>query len=638
MVSIIISTYNRLGSLKLAVESVESQSYKDWELIIVNDGGDQVAIEETDKIKIVNIEHFGNHSKPKNEGIKASKGEYIAFLDDDNTWRADHLQLLMNAFKNNPDLDIVYGDRWIIDEQGKGSLGVNYDFNPFILMQRNFIDTSDFVIKREAMFKLGGWDESEKRMLDWNLMVRAAKAGMKFLHVPVVITDYHRHGKNQLSFSTDGLGADGLPTWSIPDCVIRLPYLGEAPEPRVAIFTLTYDRLEETKVGFESLQRTAGYPFDHYIVDNGSSDDTVEWIKANYPFKWLMPNEENKGISIASNQALDEIAHHDYDIIMKVDNDCVFLSDGWLKRMVDIWKRNNITALSCYVQGLKDNPGGAERIGHGFIDGEYIGITNHLGGICHFVDASAYKNFRWNEDSFYHGIQDVELSRYLASNGFQMAYLENYFCNHGVDGTEGQMNRFKDYFERRKLEKSTKPQGVVRDYKTLQEEESAYSRGTIWGDRIDDSINRFGEYLEGSVLDIGCGDGLAVEIINSLGFECTGIDISTPKIELAKSKGLNVVEGVMENLPFDDKQFDSVFCSHTLEHAADLSKACSEIQRVSKRAVIIVPIEEHTENPGHTSPIKSKDFLLSHFKNATILHEEELGRLEREQVLVLEWE
>jgi len=664
MISVIISTFNRPEKLKRAIQSVINQSYKDWECIVVHDGEwskyplAHPAIED-ERIIYKSVPHFGNHSKPKNEGIKLSKGEYICFLDDDNEFRSDHLQVLLNAFKNNPQLDIAYGDRWIIDEllQMEPQLGVSSDFNPYILMQRNFIDTSDFLIKRESMFKLGGWDEEYKRMLDWNLMVRAAKSGMKFQRVPLIITNYYLH-ETQLSNNTDGLNESGMPVWEVSDCLIELPYLGEVQEPKVAIFTLTYDRLEETKVAFESMYRTAGYPFYHLVVDNGSVDGTIGYLKdlsqsrgkdTDIEFTGLITYQQNQGISKASNAAVDNLLNkhsgydvdsprsQPFDIIMKVDNDAVFLSDGWLKRMVELWKRNHIMALSCYVQGLKDNPGGAPRIGYGTIDGEYLGITKHLGGICHFVDASAYKNFRWNEDSFYHGIQDLEFSNYLSANGFSMAYMENYFVNHGVDGTDGQMNRFKDYFERRKSEKTTKPKGVEKDYKQVQIEESAYSRGTIWGDRIKDSIEKYNSYLKGKVLDVGCGDGYGLDLLTKMGFEASGIDISDPKIRLANFNGHDAWQGVIEEMPFKDKQFDTVFCSHTLEHAQDLQKACEEIQRVASRAILIVPIEEHTENPGHTSPIKSKEFLLEHFKDVQILHEEELGRLEREQVLILEW-
>jgi hypothetical protein len=120
--------------------------------------------------------------------------------------------------------------------------------------------------------------------------------------------------------------------------------------------------------------------------------------------------------------------------------------------MVDIWKSNRKLALSCYIEGLKDNPGGAPRIVYGKICNELIGMTRHLGGIVHFVDARAYVDFRWPDDTL-HGNQDVEFSMYLASKGYQMGYLENYFVGHSIDGTEGSMKRYPEYFKRRRWEK-----------------------------------------------------------------------------------------------------------------------------------------------------------------------------------------
>ncbi len=265
-----------------------------------------------------------------------------------------------------------------------------------------------------------------------------------------------------------------LPDWDAADMEIELPYLGPVKKPKVAIFSITYDRLEYTKKCFYSLYKTAGYEFDHYIVDNGSTDGTIDWLKSQGKRDWceyiqLIPNLVNKGISAASNQAIDsimmtpvakkltgeEVETKNYDIIVKVDNDCFFHNQGWLAKMVEIWKANHRIALSCYVQGLKDNPGGAPRLFRGQIKGEVVGITKHIGGICHFVDASAYKDFRWDEHAFLHGVQDVEFSQYLLSQGFQMGYLENWYCEH-FEGTEGQHNRYPDYFERRKFEKVTR--------------------------------------------------------------------------------------------------------------------------------------------------------------------------------------
>jgi len=459
-ISIITSTYKRPELLKRCIESVQNQSFKDYEHIIVQDGKDleikRVVESYNDpKIRYFEIEHFGNHSKPKNEGIRQSRGEYIAFLDDDVCFRADHLAILLREIESSG-VDIVYGDRWMIDDSGsnfESQIGVSSDFKPGILMQTNFIDTSDVLIKREVLFTLGGWDEKYQKYLDWNLWIRADKYGYKFKHVSSIITDYHMV---KGSMSMQKLDSDGMmrPAWNPHDCIIQLPYLREITEPRVAIFSLTYDRLPETTVSFGTLQNTANYPFTHIVVDNGSQDGTVDWLKgyAKDNDVQLIINADNKGISTASNQAVDWAKKKGYDIIVKVDNDAIFKTKKWLSKMVDIWKSNRKLALSCYIEGLKDNPGGAPRIVYGKICNELIGMTRHLGGIVHFVDARAYDDFRWPDDTL-HGNQDVEFSMYLASKGYQMGYLENYFVGHSIDGTEGSMKRYPEYFKRRVWEK-----------------------------------------------------------------------------------------------------------------------------------------------------------------------------------------
>ena len=103
-------------------------------------------------------------------------------------------------------------------------------------------------------------------------------------------------------------------------------------------------------------------------------------------------------------------------------------------------------------------------------------------------------------------------------------------------------------FERRKQEKVTIPE---RTYEEIQKRESAPSRGTPWGDRVIDSIERYKDYFKGRVLDIGCGDGVGVEYLKNKGFETHGVDLNEIKIKVAKEKGLDVFVGRMEELVFD---------------------------------------------------------------------------------------
>lgn len=465
-ISVITSCYNRKDELKRCIESVQNQSFEDYEHVIVQDGHNQeirkvVEAYNDPKIRYFEVDHFGNHSRPKNFGTQQAQGEYLNYLDDDVAFRVDHLSILYKAITES-DVDIVYGERWMVDEVGLGpegqkmesTIGVTGDFQSGLLMRTNFIDTSDALLKKEIVFNLGGWDERFKKYLDWNLWCRADKYGYKFKHIPSVITDYYI---TKGCMSMDQLDSKGMmqPAWDPIDCEVEVPFLKEVKEPRVAIFSLTYDRLSETAVSFGTLHNTANYPFTHIVVDNGSSDGTVDWLKEYAQGKdvQLIINSENKGISLASNQALDWAKSQDYDIIVKVDNDAIFKTKKWLSKMVQIWKANRKLALSCYISGLKDNPGGAPRVVYGKICGELVGMARHLGGIVHFVDAKAYDDFRWPTDETLHGNQDVEMSLYLASRGYQMGYLENYFVNHGIEGTKGQEDKYKDYFERRKWEK-----------------------------------------------------------------------------------------------------------------------------------------------------------------------------------------
>jgi GT2 family glycosyltransferase len=275
----------------------------------------------------------------------------------------------------------------------------------------------------------------------------------------MVITDYHlHHDMKSVRVKTKGDSETVFaPEWDSFDCEVVLPYLGTpVVPPKVAVFSLTYDRLAYTKKSFESLKRTVGYPFEHFVVDNGSTDGTVEWLKEHFDKDHLILNPKNVGIGKASNQAIELIKKGNFNCVVKWDNDCIGMTNGWLNKMVDIWVSNRIIALSCYVQGLVDNPGGAPRLGFGTLKGELVGVTKHLGGICHFVDIRAYTDFKWEENSFLHGVQDMEMSQYLLFHGWSQGYLENYYVSHGPKGTQAQKKDFKEYFDRRVSEKITR--------------------------------------------------------------------------------------------------------------------------------------------------------------------------------------
>lgn len=122
-VSVVLPTYNRIRFLVPAVESVFNQSFKNWELIIADDG----SAEETqrylrgiagDRVTIVSLLHSGNPSQVRNAAIRAAVGRYVAFLDSDDVWTPNKLAMQVSALQNKGDARWCYSACEHIDASG----------------------------------------------------------------------------------------------------------------------------------------------------------------------------------------------------------------------------------------------------------------------------------------------------------------------------------------------------------------------------------------------------------------------------------------------------------------------------------------------------------------------------------------
>lgn len=478
-VSIILTTCNRSKLLKRAVKSVLNQTFTNWELIIVDDASDDDSATEKligkferkdERIRsIMRTKNFGQHTRPKNEGTEAAKADLIAYLDDDNTWRKDHLQALYKTLSevrlHTSRIVGVYGDRMVHDDDNlfktckKTFIGAHSDWNPAMLSVQNYIDTGDVLLLKSAILEVGGWDESLVKFADWNLWLRLAKANMNMARIPLVISDYYAtKDSNQLKSSGAPFMPDDVTIWP------KKTLFGKQPNVKIAIFTLVKDRWEYTQKMLESLKKYAGYEYDHYIVDNGSTDDTVKEL-AHYDFHTVIRNKENKGISIASNQALDKIMKKDYDLVIKLDNDCELIMPDTVKRIADFYTYSRQFVYSPYVEKLKDNVGGGPTISiHGeeypTVGTEIIQAKIHIGGIFCVAPSYLYKDFRWSEKDFKHGTQDLDFSQYAASQHMGMCYLSELRVEN-IDGTDGQKKKYARYFEQREGEKTTRGVRIV---------------------------------------------------------------------------------------------------------------------------------------------------------------------------------
>ncbi|MBE8965224.1 glycosyltransferase family 2 protein [Nostocales cyanobacterium LEGE 12452] len=131
-ISIVLCTYNRAKYLNQCIDSVINQTFKDWELIIVDDGSQDNTFEivNTYVDKFNNIRYLKHRNKKqcyaKNAGIQASFGKYITFLDSDDTYKPCHLESRLEYMKSHPEIDLIEGgftteeEIWVADYYNTG--------------------------------------------------------------------------------------------------------------------------------------------------------------------------------------------------------------------------------------------------------------------------------------------------------------------------------------------------------------------------------------------------------------------------------------------------------------------------------------------------------------------------------------
>lgn len=457
-ISVITTTHNRAKTLKQTIHSVLNQSFRDFELIVVNDA----STDDTKKVlnniideRLVVInraENFGHDGRPKNEGILKARGEYITFLDDDDIYYPDALKVLYK-YAIHTKADVVYGD-YLNNIKGKMRPGWSVHFDVQTLSKMNFISMCVAMVKKDKVIEIGGFDETIPQFKDWNLWLRLQKNNAIFAHIPIIITEV-RHPDRGISdknpLEMDENGGYKSKHFSPSDCKIYATesVIGKMKPLKVAVFTMTLDRLDYTKKMYEAMNRTADYPFNWFVLDQGSVDGTAEWLDGK---AITVKEDKNIGIAKGWERLINKITTTDkYDIVVKLDNDAEMLTKGWLKEMVDLFERNKKVILSPYVEGLDNSPGGVLRQRQDgespyiIINDKVFGIVPNLGGICFASPIELYDGFKFPEDI--KGNKDYYLSKYAQSLGYALLYMEEYRVAH-MDGTDGQHKRYPDYFKK----------------------------------------------------------------------------------------------------------------------------------------------------------------------------------------------
>ena len=197
-VSVIIPTYNRARLVTEAVDSVLKQTWKDFELIVVDDGSSDesegVLGRYGDRIRCFRTGHEGP-SKARNLGAAQSRGRFLAFLDSDDVWEANKLEIQMSFLEVHREIKMVCSGSYSLGDSQKQRTSVRGDrWGDLFLMlfKRSFVNTSSVVVDRACFFEVGAFDETIRTAEDYDLWLRVARRfPMAYLDRPLVAIRKH---------------------------------------------------------------------------------------------------------------------------------------------------------------------------------------------------------------------------------------------------------------------------------------------------------------------------------------------------------------------------------------------------------------------------------------------------------------
>ena len=197
LVSVIIPFFNRPEQTLAAIRSALNQTYKEIEIIVVDDASentieDHVVLSDP-KITFLKHTHNLGANAARNSGLKKASGYWISFLDSDDTWEPEKLEVMVSALKKDRDFSVAYcGIRKILDGKTESVEEPTLVDDVYgSLLSKNIVGSASVpVISRKVFNNVDGFDEQLTSAQDWDLWLRIAEKEFKFLCLSEPLVNY----------------------------------------------------------------------------------------------------------------------------------------------------------------------------------------------------------------------------------------------------------------------------------------------------------------------------------------------------------------------------------------------------------------------------------------------------------------
>lgn len=362
LISVIVPAYNPQNTLLHAFESIFSQTYKNIEVLLVNDGSNEQsnsvfaeAKKNYPQLILLELKTNKGVAAARNYGVEQAKGEYIAFLDQDDIWDKQKLELQSRYLDEHNEVDYVTSRQryfladnvtntptWVKPEHINVSLP---GFLPGTLMARS-----------NAFKKIGVFDEKLKAGtddVDW--FFRANNAGLKTYELQQELLFKRIHGKN-LSASAFAHNRELL-------SVVKMNIQRKKADvtKKISVIIPCYNGKDYIEATLKTIAEQGDNIGEIIVVDDASTDDSVKYIEElNFPKLTLYRLEKNHGISAARNYGVSKAK---YSYIAFLDAD-------------DLWTTGRTGSLQRAMQ--EKNTDWAFGLIEHFISEDKIGQVNYI--------------------------------------------------------------------------------------------------------------------------------------------------------------------------------------------------------------------------------------------------------------------
>jgi GT2 family glycosyltransferase len=480
LISILMPVYNTdPAELTAALQSVLDQSYNHWELCLADDASSRLEVRQIldrfaaqdNRIKVVYRPQRGGISRATNTAWETATGDYLCFLDHDDTLAPHALAYVCQGINQDPSADLIYSDEDKIDATGRRfEPFFKPDWSPDLLLSENYI-CHLLILRRDLAQAAGFLDPDFDGSQDYDLILRSAARATQIHHISKVL--YHwRSGVHSTASSIDNknyaleaarkalaqhcgtahTGGDGCS--GVESGIVagrwRVRYAVPA-DARVSIIIASGGRVDALRTNLESIWEKTDYAgYEIVIIDNSKSGAIEKLIRGFQPtrenLRYIDWRNKPFNYSAINNAAARECQ---LPVLLFLNDDTSVISPGWLEAMLELALRPGVGAVGAkllypngaiqhagVVMGIFDNCGHAFKgldgaVSHYFDFSDVIRNVSAVTGACLMARSDVFwQAGGFDETQFAVAFNDIDLCLKIASFGYKNLYTPHALLYH----------------------------------------------------------------------------------------------------------------------------------------------------------------------------------------------------------------